>query len=75
MTRQEIESLPNWQASFKSPYNARVSCLIRNLKGGYYWQWADYDGLFAWGETAIYSGLADLSRLELLAGTKPTARR
>lgn len=71
-----LESLTNWQATFRNTRTGRFHCLMRTITGGFYWHEADYDGLFPWGATSGYSAttLADsLKRgiLELHKGQSP----
>jgi len=83
MTRQQLESDPDWQATFSIVKRAgRHSCLMRTVPDaagrlGYYWYDVDYNGIFAWGATRTFLGLAALRDaiadgfLQLVAGEIP----
>jgi hypothetical protein len=73
--RAQVESLPNWQATFQQA-GGQVVCLMRTLRGGFYWDTPDYAGLFAWGATAsfnsrLFQDALRTGRLRLLTGQIP----
>jgi hypothetical protein len=77
--RVYVESLPNWQATFQQ-VGGQVVCLMRTLRGGFYWDTPDYAGLFAWGATASFDLRAfqdalRTARLRLLTGQIPDFQR
>ena len=83
MTRQELEAGRHWQATFSIVRRpGRYSCLMRTVPDSagrvdYYWHDVDYAGIFAWGATRNFLGLASLRDaiadgfLQLVAGEVP----
>ncbi|HUY33299.1 MAG TPA: hypothetical protein VMV69_11010 [Pirellulales bacterium] len=82
-TRQELENNPNWQSTFAvqtEEGRGNVICLMRDAKGGFFWAFPNYLGLFPWGATATFyeSALSyDLSHnhVRLVAGQWPPVGR
>ena len=57
-TQAYIESKPNWIASYQVR-NGTVWCLMATANGlGSYWEIPDYAGLFPWGATLTFCGVA-----------------
>ena len=53
--RKNLESKENWVLTIKNLRNGEYNCLMKNIKGGYYWHTPDYDGLFAYGATQDFN--------------------
>ena len=49
-----FENKKNWQCTFVNG-NGAMQCLMRNLKGGYFFVTANYEGFFAWGATSTFN--------------------
>lgn len=76
-SRRDLESRPNWQATFERPMHGPYDCLMRTVKGGYYWHTPDYDGLMPAGATSVPFSMSllldclELGHLKLVAGELP----
>ena len=57
-TQAYIESKSNWIASYRVR-NGKIMCLMATANGlGSYWELPNYDGLFPWGATLTFCGVA-----------------
>ena len=54
MTRQDLETQPNFVATFQHK-NGPIECLMATIHGGRYWHKPDYQGIFAWGATRSFN--------------------
>lgn len=71
MTREDLEARGDWQATFRARRSTRHLCLMRTMKGGFYWHDPNYDGAFAWGATSTFFPW-HLDDFDLIAGNAPT---
>ena len=77
--RDYIEAKENWVATFRRTapgVRDEFDCLMRTVKGGYYWYTPDYKGLFLWGATrdfhlGIFQDNLREGYLELVKGNLP----
>lgn len=67
MKIKELESKPNWIATFKRTrrnVKEKYDCLMKSFNGSYYWHTPDYEGMFMWVTTRSFDAKTTIELLK-----------